>query len=141
MFKKLFPVILTDNGSQFSNPAAIETSITGVPRTKIFFCDPNSAWQKGLVENNHLNLRRILPKGTSFNDLNQEDINLLLSHLNSYIRKQYDDVPAIRRFESIYGKNFLAAMGISLIDPKLVTMDPILLKGKILWNLSKNLSP
>lgn len=131
MFKKLFPVILTDNGSEFSNPTAIETSITGAQRTKIFFCDPNSAWQKGFVENNHLNLRRILPKRTSFNALNQEDINLLLSHLNSYIRKQYDDIPAIRRFESIYGKKFLAAMGISPINPKLVTMDPILLKGKI----------
>ena len=56
--------------------------------------------------------------------------HLDISSLSSYIKKQYDDVPAIRRFESIYGKNFLAAIGISLIAPKLVTMDPILLKGK-----------
>ena len=57
--------------------------------------------------------------------------HLDISSLSCYIKKQYDDVPAIRRFESIYGKKFLAAMGIFLIDPKHVTMDPILLKGKI----------
>ena len=57
--------------------------------------------------------------------------HLDIHFLSSYIKKQYDDVPAILRFESIYGKKFLAAMGISLIDPKHVTTDPILLKGKI----------
>ena len=50
-FRKMFPLILTDNGPEFSNPAAIETSpVTGEHRTKVFYCDPNAAWQKGKVE-------------------------------------------------------------------------------------------
>lgn len=87
-FRKLFPVILTDNGSEFSNPTAIEFSpITKERRTWVFYCEPNAAWQKGNIENNHTNLRKILPKKTSFNDLNQDDIDLVLSHLNSIKRK------------------------------------------------------
>lgn len=72
MFRKLFPVILTDNGSEFSNPMAIEFSpVTKERRTWVFYCEPNAAWQKGNIENNHTNLRRILPRKSSFNALTQ----------------------------------------------------------------------
>ena len=131
-FRRMFPVILTDNGSEFSNPAAIETSpFTGKPRTKVFYCDPNASWQKGSIENNHTNLRRILFKGCSFNRLTQCDINLVISHLNSYIRKNYDDTPAIERFCALFGKDCLDALNLSIIPPDDVIMDPKLLKGKI----------
>ena len=62
-FNKLFPVILTDNGSEFSNPKEIEYRDT-VPclRTKVFYCDPSSPYQKGSCEVNHELIRRILPK-------------------------------------------------------------------------------
>ena len=131
-FRKMFPVILTDNGSEFSNPHAIETSpVTQELRTRVFFCEPNSAWQKGSIENNHTNLRRILPKGVSFDSLTQSDIDLVISHLNSYKRKLYDDVPAITRFNTIFGQNVLAQLNISLIPPDEVILDKKLLKGKI----------
>jgi IS30 family transposase len=131
-FQKMFPVILTDNGSEFSNPTAIETSpISGKQRTKVFYCDPNASWQKGNIENNHTNLRRILEKKTSFDNLNQADIDLVLSHLNSYIRRCYQDIPAITRFNSIFGYDILEQLHISLIDPDKVIMEPKLLRGKI----------
>ena len=131
-FTKIFPIILTDNGSEFSNPTAIETSIhSKQQRTRVFYCDPYASWQKAKVENNHTNLRRILVKGASFNNLNQSDINLVLSHLNSYMRKSYDDIPAITRFNNIYGKNMLELLDINLIDPDNVILDPMLLRGKI----------
>ena len=131
-FRKMFPLILTDNGAEFSNPAAIETSpISGQLRTRVFYCDPNAPWQKGKVENNHANLRRILPKGCSFDKLLQDDINLVLSYLNSYIRKSYDDIPAIARFSSLFGKNCLDALNLTIIPPDDVILDPKLLKGKI----------
>jgi IS30 family transposase len=131
-FRKIFPVILTDNGSEFSNPGAIEISpFSKQQRTRVFYCDPYSSWQKGKVENNHTNLRRILPKRTSFNNLNQNDIDLVLSHLNSYMRKRYDDIPAITRFNNIFDENILEQLNINLIDPNDVILDPKLLKGKI----------
>ena len=62
-FNKLFPVILTDNGSEFSNPKEIEyrDTVTCL-RTKVFYCDPSSPYQKGSCEVNHELIRRILPK-------------------------------------------------------------------------------
>ena len=53
-FNSLFPVILTDNGSEFSNPKEIEKRST-IPcnRTKIFYCDPSAPYQKGACEVNH----------------------------------------------------------------------------------------
>ena len=131
-FRRMFPIILTDNGSEFSNPTAIEISpITGKRRTRIFYCDPNAVWQKGSIENNHTNLRRILVKGCSFTRLTQQDINLVLSHLNSYIRKSYDDTPAIERFCALFGKDCLDALNLTVIPPDDIILDPKLLKGKI----------
>lgn len=66
---KLFPVILTDNGSEFSNPKAIEYDCDGKLQTRIFYCDPSSPHQKGAIEVNHELIHRILPKGTSFDSL------------------------------------------------------------------------
>ena len=87
-FKRLFPVILTDNGSEFSNPSEIELNKNvEEARTKIFYCEPGRPDQKGACEVNHELIRRVLPKGSSFNELVQEDINKLMSHINSYKRK------------------------------------------------------
>ena len=61
LFKKLFPVILTDNGPEFKNPEALEFTERGTRRTNIFYCDPLASWQKPHVENNHKLIRRILP--------------------------------------------------------------------------------
>ncbi|GHV41380.1 hypothetical protein FACS1894187_23080 [Synergistales bacterium] len=45
-FKKLFPLLLTDNGSEFTNPAAIEFDTLGNRRSRVFYCDPNSPYHK-----------------------------------------------------------------------------------------------
>lgn len=132
LFRKMFPVLLTDNGSEFSNPSAIETSpITGEPRTKVFYCDPNASWQKGHIENNHTNLRRILLKGYSFDKLTQSDIDLVLSHLNSYFRKAYDNVPAIQQFSSLFGPDVLEFLHLTVIPPEAVILNEKLLRGKL----------
>ena len=128
-FRRLFPVCLGDNGSEFSNPSAIEKSVDGkTQRTRLFYCDPQASWQKGHVENNHLNLRKIFPKGTSFDQFEQEDVNLALSHVNSMARKSLNDIPAITVFETIYGKGILDRIGISLVSPNEVNLTPELLK-------------
>ena len=128
-FGRLFPVCLGDNGSEFSNPEAIEFSPdTRARRTRLFYCDPQASWQKGHVENNHLNLRRIFPKGTSLDPFTQEDVNLALSHINSMARKSLNDKPAIDIFESIFGKGILDRLGIRLIPAGEVNLTPGLLK-------------
>jgi len=88
LFKELFPLILTDNGSEFSNPSAIEFDSKDNQRTRIFYCDPSAPYQKGAAENNHEFIRRIVPKGNSFNSFYQADISLMMNHINSYNRNQ-----------------------------------------------------
>ena len=130
-FRMLFPLILTDNGPEFSNPIALEVSpICGRPRTKIFYCDPYSAYQKGHVENNHLILRRILEKRTSFDNLEQSDMERVMSHMNSFSRKSLNNVPSITLFETIYGKEVLNKLGVSLIAPQDVILTHDLLLKK-----------
>lgn len=46
-FTELFPVLLADNGSEFSNPSAIELDMQGNPRTKMFYCNASAPYQKG----------------------------------------------------------------------------------------------
>lgn len=45
IFIELFPVLLTDNGSEFSNPFAIESDMQGNIRTKMFYCNPSAPYQ------------------------------------------------------------------------------------------------
>ena len=122
-FKELFVVILTDNGSEFSNPTEIEFDIkTGELRTQIFYCHPSSPFEKGACEVNHELLRRILPKGTSFDDLTQNDINLIMSHVNSYKRKKLNNVSPLTMFSTIYGKETVDKLGIQGIEPNSVSL-------------------
>ena len=127
MFRKLFPVILTDNGSEFSNPTALEFSpATKERRTRIYYCNPYSSWEKPHVENNHINLRKLLPKGGSFNSLSQDNINLIVSHLNCLVRKSLNDKTPFELFELIYGKEVLKKLNIDPIPPPDVELTPSL---------------
>lgn len=91
VFNNLFQVILTDRGSEFTNPLAIEFNKTNERRTRIFYCDPQRSDQKGACEVTHEMIRRVLPKGTSFDALVQDNITLLMSHINSYNRKKLNN--------------------------------------------------
>ena len=127
-FCRLFQVLLTDNGSEFSNPSAIEKDLQGNPRTRIFYCDPQAPYQKGATENNHLLIRRIIPKGTSIDHLTQENINLMMNHINSYARPNLGDKTPYEVFASLYGEDLLRKMGAELIHSNNVTLRPSLLK-------------
>lgn len=89
LFNELFPYILTDNGSEFSNPRAIEYREHPEPgasyhRTNIYYCDAGCPYQKGACEVNHELIRRIIPKETSIDDLTQTDVFKMMNHINSY---------------------------------------------------------
>ena len=129
LFEKLFPVILTDRGSEFSNPKMIECEPScGIRRTYVFYCDPSSPYQKGSIEVNHELVRRILPKGTSFDRLTQTDIDHMMNHINSYRRAKLGNRTPYEAFAFYYGKETLEKLGYSPIDPSCVVMTPKLLK-------------
>ena len=126
-FCKLFPVILTDNGSEFTDPLSIEVDEDGVIRTRVFYCDPASPYQKGAAENNHEFIRRILPKGASFEGLSQSDIDLMMNHINSYKRENLAGRSPYETFEFFYGRDILDKLGARLIPPNDITLRPSLL--------------
>jgi IS30 family transposase len=127
-FTKLFPAILTDNGPEFSNPTALESDAQGNRRTQIFYCDPYASYQKPVVELNHEFIRRILPKGKSFDGLVQDDINLMMSHINSYSREKLNDKSPSDLFGFLYGYDVLTTLGLSRVPANEIVLRPELLK-------------
>ena len=131
-FKQIFPLILTDNGSEFSNPVAIECDReTGEIRTRIFYCDAGKPYQKGAIEVNHELIRRVLTdvngRNRSFNNLTQEDVTLMMNHINSYKRKKLNDRSPYETFSFLHGEEVLGLLGCSK-----VAADDILLKPELL---------
>lgn len=127
LFMKMFPVILTDRGSEFTDPAAIEFDREGNRRTHVFYCDPQRSSQKGSIEVTHEFIRRILPKGTSFKTLTQDQVDLMMSHINSYSCKKLNDRSAYQMFSFFYGKDTLDKLNIQGIDANEITLKPELL--------------
>lgn len=82
----LFAVILTDNGSEFKNPALLETNLAGKRRTNVFYCDPMASWQKGRLEKNHEFIRYIIPKSRPLHGLLRGNVTLMMNHINSIAR-------------------------------------------------------
>ena len=128
IFIELFPVLLADNGSEFSNPAAIDSVIQGNPRTKMFYCDPSAPYQKGSCENNHEMIRRIIPKGEDIGQYTQEQIDLMMSHINSYARKRLGNKSPYEIFEFQYGKELLDIFHLQKIPADEIILSPELLK-------------
>ena len=126
-YKTLLPVLLTDNGSEFSNPIKIENVDDMQKLTNIFYCYPYSAYLKPEVENNHALIRRIITKGSSMDHLSQEDIRLVMSHINSYTRKKLNDQSPYDAFSSRYGFKLIDALGIEKINPNDIILNPSLL--------------
>lgn len=82
-FCRLFPVILTDNGSEFKRVDDLELNEDSIYRTSIYYCDPMASWQKPHIEKNHEYIRYVIPKGKSMNPYNNDDIIRLMNHINS----------------------------------------------------------
>lgn len=115
-FSRLFEVILTDNGTEFSDPESIETSHqTGERLSHVFYCNPNASWQKGALEKNHEYIRYVLPKGTSFAGLTQDDCHLLASHINSVPRVSLNNRSPYEAAYGFIGLDNMSKLGIAQI--------------------------
>ena len=78
--------MLTDNGSEFADEGAIAALLGERDgETRLFYCDPRQSQQKGACEKNHVEIRKLLPKGAGirFDRLTAADCALLMSQVNS----------------------------------------------------------
>ena len=127
-FGKILPVLLTDNGGEFSIVSAFENDANKQLETHLFFCEPNSPSEKPEIEKNHTLFRDIVPKGTSFDDFSQDNVDLIFSHVNAVKRKQFNGKSAYDMFSFSYSQELAAALGIVFIPATEVIQDPSLLK-------------
>lgn len=121
-----FEVILTDNGKEFSNPERIEY-FSDSQKINLFYCDPGKSYKKGKVEKNHEFIRYILPKGSSFNNLSQNDIDLMMSHINSVPRKELNKTSLIQLAKLLIGNDKIKKLNYKKIDGNEIILKPILL--------------
>jgi transposase, IS30 family len=127
-FKSCFPIILTDNGSEFQASDALEKDKLGNERTKVFYCEPMASYQKPHIERNHEYIRYILPKGRSFDHLIQDQITLMMNHINSTARAGLNRQTPYRLAEMLLGESFLKSLSLKHVHSDAVHLKPALLK-------------
>ena len=97
-------------------------------RTRVFYCDAGCPYQKGAIEVSHELIRRVLPKGTSFDELTQDDVNRMMDHINSYKRKKLNDRSPYETFSFHYGEEVLKLLGCTPVAAEDILLKPSLLK-------------
>lgn len=127
-FASVFEYILTDRGSEFGDPDALETGMEQLQRTSIYYCDPMQSGQKGGLEQAHTLLRMILPKGTSFEFLTQWDVNLIVNHINSTPREILGGQTPYQAAFKTLGEETLNAFQLRPIAPDEVNLTPKLIR-------------
>lgn len=128
-YKRLFEVILTDNGHEFFDVLNIECMhSTGEQVTKLFFCDPHMSCQKGMIEKNHEFIRYILPKGSSFKNITQEDCDLFMNNINSLCRDSLNGKSPYEAMLFICDEYILKSLNCYYIKPDEVILNDSLLK-------------
>lgn len=128
LFMRVMPVLLTDNGSEFSNPKALEFDPNQNRRTHVFYCDASSPGQKGSAERNHELIRYFIPKGTSLDKFTQDDIGRMMDNINSYSRPSLGNKCPYDMLAFLYGEELLKALGCHKIPPNEVIMNSSLFK-------------
>ena len=121
--KQLFPILLADNGIEFNTFHNLEKF-----DIKVYFTNPYRSTDKAECERNHEFIRYIIPKSKTLDGLTQEDINLMFSHINSYIRESNQNKTPFELAKERFGSEFLELIGIKHIEPNDVTLKPKLLK-------------
>ena len=110
---RVFRAVLTDNGAEFSDEGAIAALIgEGPGETRLFYCDPGRSDQKGACERNHVEIRKLLPKGRGlrFDRLVPADLSLAMSHVNSEPRGALGFATPARAFRAMLGGDAVALL-------------------------------
>ena len=128
LFEKTFPIILTDNGSEFSNPLSLEFNDEGISRTRIFFCNPGASYQKGALEKNHEFIRYVIPKGFTIDNFTQNDITKMINHINSLTRPSLNNATPYDLAQILLHKDVLKKLNLVKVPAKEIQLNKKLLK-------------
>ena len=124
LYKKIFRIILTDNGIEFFNPYEMEIDYETCKKvSNVFYCKPYSSWQKHEIEVNHEYIRRVLPKGSDFNKLTNEVVKKLQDNINAIPRDSLNGETPFNLTKNKY-PDFIKNLKCKYIKPDDVTLNP-----------------
>lgn len=126
LFHKIFPVILTDNGKEFKRPDLIEDNGSDVVKTHLFYCDSRRSDQKGSIEVTHEYIRRFIEQGTDIDKYSEEDILLMMNHINNTRRKKLEGNTPFNLMKEKIGEESIKKLGFYFIPPQDIILKPSL---------------
>ena len=133
LYSKVFRIFLTDNGTEFFSVLNFERDTeSGKKISNIFYCHPYSSYEKHGIEVNHEYIRRVFPKGTSFDDLTDEIVKSLQDNINAIPRESLDKDTPYNLTKKLY-PDLIEKLNCTYINPDNVSLskvDILLLKNK-----------
>ncbi len=131
-FRERFGVILCDRGPEFDDIDGMERSSEKLweKRCAVYFADPSRPDQKGACEKNHVELRKVLPKGTSFDGMDPYTLAEICSHVNSSIRRGCGNATPFALAKLVFPRELFDELGLREVPPQEVVGAPgILYRG------------
>lgn len=126
LFHNIFPVVLTDNGSEFKDPDIVENNGLDVLKTRLFYCDPQRSNQKGSLENAHEYIRRFIDKEIDIDNYTEEEISLMMNHIANTRRESLSGKTPYELLIEKIGEENAKKLGLYYIAPNDVTLNPSL---------------
>ena len=92
--RELYKSLTWDRGKEMADHKrfSLDTNI------KVYFCDPQSPWQRGSNENTNGLLRQYFPKGMDLSNVHQNTLNAVAKRLNERPRETLDFKTPAERF-------------------------------------------
>ena len=128
--RRVFGLVLTDNGPEFADEAAVAALLgEREGETRLFYCDPRRADQKGGCERNHVEIRKMLPKGRGLrlDRLTRADAALVMSQVNSEPRGKLAWRTPAEMLVAAFGDDaraLMAAFGVEMLAPSELDLTP-----------------
>lgn len=122
--------MITHNGSEFSDEDALAKFLGEMKgETRLFYCDPRRADQKGGCKHNHVEIRKLLPKGKGirFDRITRADVALLMSQVNSEPRGKLAWRTPSEMFLAAFkddSRALFEAFGIEILDSSELNLTP-----------------